>query len=194
MPSVLRPWVCELTMMQQSVLIAAVRGPDGIPKDHTAKLLLRWMRRCILYSAMDKRELLTPHEDGGGSFTGPVVAYGDLRLDNGYWQHAMDDVVSDYLRCVDEIPHHFQLHFMHAAEILGYKYPEMETREWWNRTYRRIVNDAHLNPESENAMDYRLGDNREQWLASEEVTAEGPSPLCTTANPTPESAAAQPTP
>ena len=100
---VLRPWVCDLSMMQQSVLITGVRGPDGIAKDHTAKLLLRWMRRCILYSAMDKRELLTPHEDGGGSFTGPVVAYGDLTLDSGYWQHAMDDVVTDYLRCVDEL-------------------------------------------------------------------------------------------
>jgi len=32
--SVLQDWVHELTFMQQSVLIAAVRGPDGIRKDH----------------------------------------------------------------------------------------------------------------------------------------------------------------
>jgi hypothetical protein len=177
MSSVLRPWVCDLTMMQQSVLITAVRGPDGLPKDHVAKLMLRWMRRCILYSAMDKRELLTPYDPGGGSFTGTSVAYDSPKLDCGFWQPAMDDVVSDYLRCVDEIPHHFQLHFMHAAEILGYKYPGEETRLWWNRTYRRIVNDAHLEPESEARMDFRLGDNREQWLASEEVTAANPMPV-----------------
>jgi len=170
-------------MMQQSVLIAAVRGPDGLPKDHVSKLMLRWMRRCVLYSAMDQRELLTPYEPGGGSFTGPSIAYDSLKLDNGHWQHAMDDVVSAYLRCVDEIPHHFQLHFMHAAEIIGYKYHDEETRLWWNRTYRRIVNDAHLEPEGEKRMDFRLGDNREQWLASEEVTA---------ASPMPEYAAAQP--
>jgi hypothetical protein len=174
MNSVLRNWVCELTMMQQSVLIAAVRGPDGLPKDHVAKLMLRWLRRCVLYSAMDKRELLTPYEDGGGSFTGPSIAYGCFDLDGGYWQTAMDAVVKQYLRCVDEIPHHFQLHFMHAAEILGYKYPEQETRTWWLQAYLRIVNDAHLAPETEERMDYRLGDNREQWLAAEEVTAANP--------------------
>ena len=54
MACVLQDWVLELTMMQQSVLIAAVRGPDGIAKNHVAKLLLRWYRRCILKSAFDQ--------------------------------------------------------------------------------------------------------------------------------------------
>ena len=44
---VLQPWVLNLTYMQQSVLITSVRGPDGIRKDHVAKLLLRWLRRCF---------------------------------------------------------------------------------------------------------------------------------------------------
>lgn len=180
MSSVLLPWVCKLPMMQQSVLIAAVRGPDGIQKDHVAKLLLRWLRRCTLYSAMDTRELTTPWEKGGGSFTGPSIP-SDLvpRLYNQY----MQKLVKDYLRCVDELPHHFQLHFMHASEILGYKHPREETREWWHETYLKIVNDAHLNPESEERMDFRLGDSERQWRQCEEVTA---------ANPTQESAVRQP--
>jgi hypothetical protein len=184
MPCVLQEWVCDLTMMQQSVLIAAVRGPDGIRKDHVAKLLLRWMRRCVLYSAMDRRVLMNPYDLGGGSFTGPSIDYRSPDLDRGYWQEAMQNLVNDYLRAVDELPHHFQLHFMHAAEILGYKHPNGEIGEWWDRTYRRIANDAHLEPESEKRMDWRLGDNREQWLAAEEVTA---------ASPTSESVAQPPT-
>lgn len=172
---VLLPWICGLTMMQQSVLIAAVRGPDGLPKDHVAKLMLRWLRRCVLYSAMDRRELTTPYESGGGSFTGPSIHYGRLDMDGGVWENGMAEVLKNYLRCVDEIPHHFQLHFMHAAEIIGYKHPDYRIRSWWNRTYLAIVNDAHLMPESEERMDFRLGDNERQWRACEEVTAHGPA-------------------
>ncbi len=83
----------------------------------------------------------------------------------------MDEKVSEYLRYVDELPHHFQLHFMHAAEILGYKHSDFMIRKWWNKTYNRIVNDAHLQPETCARMDWRLGDIESQWRAAEEVTA-----------------------
>lgn len=83
----------------------------------------------------------------------------------------MDVQITDYLRHVDELPHHFQLHFMHAAEILGYKHPDSRIRKWWNTTYLRLVNDMHLQPESEERMDKRLGDFEEHWRAAEEVTA-----------------------
>ena len=68
-------------------------------------------------------------------------------------------------RSLDELPHHFQMHFIHAAEILGYKHPDADTRVWWLTTYTRLVHDLHLWPETEEQLDLRLGDNREQWLA-----------------------------
>jgi len=166
---VLQDWVLNLTMMQQSVLIAAVRGPDGIRKDHPTKVLSRWLRRCFLKSAMDNRVLNNPYEQGGGSFTGPSCDH--LIKSTLYWPSQMDDKVTEYLRYVDELPHHFQLHFMHAAEILGYKHENDLIRNWWCKTYQRIVNDAHLQPETEKRMDWRLGDDELQWRAAEEVTA-----------------------
>lgn len=156
--SVLQDWVHNLTFMQQSVLIAATRGPDGLHKDHVAKQILRWLRRCYLISAFDRRALTDPAENGGGLFTGPV-------------DRPLDEVASDYLRSVDEIPHHFHLHLMHAAEILGYKHPDREIGAWWSRFYLRMVNDAHLCPETEERMDIRLGDNQASWRAAEEVVA-----------------------
>ena len=71
MKSVMQEWVSELTFMQQSVLITAVRGPDNLPKEHISKTLLRWYRRCILYSAMEHKIMTDPYEPGGGSFCGP---------------------------------------------------------------------------------------------------------------------------
>lgn len=166
--SVLQEWVQRLTFMQQSVLIAAVRGPDGIAKNHISKVLLRWYRRCVLYSAFESKvhgypyTITDPYATGGGSFTGPASNkdYPTLKY-----------VVDEYLSSLDELPHHFQLHFMHAAEILGYKHPEERCRAWWNHFYLRLANDMHLNPETEEQMNKRLGDLEEDWRAAEEVVA-----------------------
>jgi hypothetical protein len=157
--TVLQPWVQRLTYMQQSVLIAAVRGPDGLPKNHISKVLLRWYRRCIMYSAFGHEIITDPYEEGGGSFAGPCT-------------YNLDSVVEAYLKRLDEMPHHFQLHFMHASEILGYCHPIDKIRQWWYNLYVRIVRDAHLNIEPKEDMMRRLGDNEEQWREAEEVTAD----------------------
>jgi hypothetical protein len=160
--SVIQDWVNSLPMMQQTVLLTAVRGPDGLPKYGCVKMLLRWYRRCVLLSAMDGKVLKNPHDTNGGSFTGPSFKADDLH-ESG-WEVNMNDIVSDYLRTLDAIPHHFQLHFMHAAEILGYKHSDFRIRAWWNGVYYRLVNDMHLHPETEEEMNSRLGDSRAGWL------------------------------
>lgn len=164
MTSVVQPWVSELPMMQQTVLLTAVRGPDGLPKYHPTKFVLRWYRRCILLSALDGVVLSDPISDNGGSFTGPSVP-----KDTAHWPAGMDNRITEYLRSLDEVPHHFQMHLMHAVEILGYKHPEPRIRDWWCRVYHRLVHDMHLWPETEEQLDDRLGDTREGWLARGDV-------------------------
>ena len=124
-------------------------------------MLLRWYRRCVLLSAMDGRAITDPIESNGGSFTGPSLD-GDDSLD--HWSDRMQAHINDYLRNVDALPHHYQMHFMHAVEICGYKHPDAEIRMFWNRLYLRLVNDFHLHPESEAELDDRLGDTRSGWL------------------------------
>jgi hypothetical protein len=182
-------WVIALPCMQQSVLFASVRAPDNIRKDHPVKVLLRWYRRCVLLGSFEGRALTDPFEPGGGSFTGPFTA--EHAADFGvappvghiwhgmtaaqWWSEvrwtALDRMREVYLRHVDELPHHFQLHFMHAAEIVGYEHPNRSTADWWEHFYLMLVNDAHLFPESKAQMRARLSDNEEQWRAREEVTA-----------------------
>ena len=163
MSGVVQSWVCELPMMQQTVLITAVRGPDGLPKYHPTKFVLRWYRRCILLSALDGEVLSDPVDPNGGSFTGPSVN----PLSD--WPAQMDDRVTEYLRALDEVPHHFQMHLMHAVEILGYKHPVEHIRNWWHLVYLRLVHDMHLWPETEEQLDQRLSDTREGWLARGDV-------------------------
>lgn len=167
---VTQDWVHDIPFMQQTVLLTAIRGPDGVAKYHDVKYLLRWYRRCVLLSAMDARVLETPFVEGGGSFTG--VSFGEQHelvvepfLEKGDWWGWMDRLLGEYLRSVDELPHHFQLHFLHAAEIVGFKHPETIIRGWWQRAYQRLVHDMHLWPETQAQLDARLGDSRAGWLA-----------------------------
>jgi len=164
--SVLQDWTNDITFMMQSVLICAVRGPDGIRKDHPVKVLLRYLRRSFMICAFDSKVRWDPYEEGGGSFTGPLHLHGTGECDGH-----LDKFVGVYLRHVDELPHHFQLHLMHAAEILGYKHPDLEVAQFWRQLYYAIVSDAHLRIEDEQTMDERLGDVEEQWRAAEIVTA-----------------------
>lgn len=179
-------WVLEIPIMQQSVLFAAIRAPDGLRKDHPVKVLMRWYRRCVLLSAFDKRALTDPFEPGGGSFTGPFTQDHAKQYCGNvgagfYWcgntvpyepWTAFNHMRKVYLAHVDEMPHHFQLHFMHAAQIVGVHHSDPGIREWWKHFYHMIVNDAHLNPESDAAMNLRLSDNSAEWMAREEVTAQ----------------------
>jgi hypothetical protein len=174
-------WVLDIPMMQQSVLFAAVRAPDGIRKDHPVKVLMRWFRRCVLLSAFDRCALTDPFERGGGSFTGPfehhhaAMVYGVVSRDD--WcrievRRAMfDGMRGHYLRFVDELPHHFQLHLMHAAQIVGVHHVDPDIRQWWWDFYLMIVDDAHLHPETPSEMNLRLSDDCEAWRAREVVVA-----------------------
>lgn len=178
-------WVLKIPFMQQSVLFAAIRAPDGLRKNHPVKVLLRWYRRCVVLSAFDKRALTDPFERGGGSFTGPFTRKHALEycgdVGKGFYTHGMsvpfcaqeafDHMRKVYLEHVDEIPHHFQLHFMHAAQIVGVHHSDEFIRDWWKTFYLMIVNDAHLHPETDEEMNLRLSDNSAEWRAREEVVA-----------------------
>lgn len=157
---VTQEWTHKLTCMQQTVLLTAIRGPDGVAKYHPSKYMLRWYRRCVLVGALDHNVFGNPYDPRGGSFTGPSYEHAWVDHD---WTVPMEQVFDRYLQSLDELPHHFQLHFMHAAEIIGYKHPDSKIRDWWHSIYRALANDMHLNIEPEEALDFRLGDSEAQW-------------------------------
>jgi hypothetical protein len=157
---VTQEWTHKLPMMQQTVLLTVIRAPDGLPKYGGVKNLMRWYRRCVLLSAMDGKVLSNPCDNNGGSFTGPSLP--PNQLDD--WETGMNEIVDQYIRESDSIPHHFQMHFMHASEIVGYKHSDDRIRMWWSLLYVRLVESLHTHPETESEMDSRLGDSRSNWL------------------------------
>lgn len=166
---VTQEWTWALPLMQQTVLMTAIRGPDNTAKYSPSKMLIRFYRRSFLLSALDRCVWNDPFSAGGGSFTGPSyerkVSPFDGTPDQTPWQAHMHNLVDEYLRDIDSIPHHYHLHLMHGVEILGYKHPIFEIREFWREIYMRFCRDMHVMPEPVETMDNRLGDDRADWIA-----------------------------
>lgn len=69
-----------------------------------------------------------------------------------------DKAMSDYINHVDELPHHYHMHLMHGAEIIGYHHPDGNMAQRWLDFYYHCCHDLHLRVESREAMDGRLND------------------------------------
>ena len=134
--SVLKPWVGALTIQAQGALLSAIRGPDGAHKNDPAKAIVRAFRATVVHNAKNP---------------GP----GDVFMGDGTGV-CSDEEVDLFFASIDQQPHHWYLHFIHVAEILGYTHPNEEIRRFWNGFYLRAVEGLHLSPEPVAVMFERL--------------------------------------
>lgn len=140
-------WCRSLPFQQQSVLMLAARGPDGIAKAHPCKPIQRAYRATVLCAAERKRVLYWG-ETGDG-----FMCLADVRLPARWWER-----VNGFFHYVDSLPLHFVMHLLHGAEILGYKHPDERFRTLWCDFYFRGCDELHLPPETSVEMDARLND------------------------------------
>lgn len=146
-------WTEHLSLQQQSVLILALRGPDGIAKDHPCKDVQRAYRGSVVMAGRFGRML------DWGEHADDFMSMG-LIAGSGDWAGA----VGRFFRTVDSLPHHFYAHLMHGAQVLGYKHPEIRIAARWKSFYGLCAEDLHLTAETEEEMDQRLGDwGRVDW-------------------------------
>lgn len=151
--SVQQEWCTRLPLQQQSVLLLAARGPDGIAKTHPCKRVHVAYRATVLVAAKYGREL------EWGEKAGTFMSLDEF-ADDALWRSA----VWDFVGAVDSLPAHYVKHLMHGAEIAGYKHPDDRFRERWLNFYGLLVTDMHLETETEEEMDKRLGDwGRKFW-------------------------------
>lgn len=132
---VVREWLSDLTWKQQTVLLSAIRGCDGVSKHDPSKQFVRPLRGLVLQNAEPGVE------------------------DDTFMHHPDDDDVDDFAHRLDDYPMHWLVHFIHAVEIIGYKHPDSEVRDWWSDLYTEMCHEGfHMNPETEAQLDRRLQD------------------------------------
>lgn len=147
-PCVFQDWMLRLSMQQQSVLVLACRGPDGVGKFHPTKQVVARYRATVLKAAYLGRPMRIDEGDDTTFMT--LIKFSD----DGYW----GALVRDFFDNVDELPHHYYMHLMHGAQIAGYKHDNPMMRQRWRAFYLLCCHDLHLYPEDETQMDERLGD------------------------------------
>jgi hypothetical protein len=153
---VFQDWLFDLTMQMQSVLVMATRGPDTIAKFHPAKLIVARYRASVLKAAYLGRAMWP----GEGDATTFMTLEGFDAASPGTW----NTITQAWFDMIDEIPHHYIMHLMHGAQIIGYKHPEILYKNRWQGFYIRSCQDLHLTPETEDQMDNRLCDwDRKHW-------------------------------
>lgn len=132
--SVVQDWLSDCTLKQQTVVLTAIRGCDGVNKEHPSKNCVRYLRSVVLKNAA-------------------TINTKFMVASESIW----DDVL-EFRHHLDECPIHFVLHFMHAAEIIGYYHPDFKIRSLWKDTYDLFVSAMHLTPETKSECEYRLRD------------------------------------
>lgn len=151
---VFQDWMFRLSMQQQSVLLLAARGPDGVAKFHPIKPLVARYRATVLKAAYLGRAMRVDEFDDTTFMTLNNFSNDDL------W----DKLVKQFFDHADEIQHHYLMHLAHGAQIAGYKHPIETFRHRWRGFYEACCRDWHVLPESEIVMDARLGDwDRLHW-------------------------------
>lgn len=137
--TVLHDWVCSLTFQMQALLLTAMRGPDENNKYNAAKAIIRYLRGVVIKPAGDW------HQKNDNDFM-----WGEYKLFFGY----MNAFWVDH----DEYPHHFIMHLVHCAEVVGYEHPDTEISQYWLRFYNEACHAFHMNPETKKQMHDRLND------------------------------------
>jgi len=139
--SVVHDWIAELPFTQQAVLMLTLRGPDGLPKVCSTKALLFYIRGVVLKPAYPGLENV-----------GEYIPDSFMRIDF----ENFDATSAQYFNSVDEYPHHFIMHLVHAAEIIGYNHPN----EFWAgkflHFYKYACKSLHMTPETKEELFKRL--------------------------------------
>jgi hypothetical protein len=151
--SVLQDWVVNLSLAKQGVLLTGVRGPDNIRKDHPVKEFLRVYRRVILRCAKPFPNAFMVNSSVMSS--GQVSA---LRQSPTLATRLSTELTKFWESYVDDLPHHFLMHFCHCAEVIAYDHPDPIVKAFWEEVYVAICHSFHMSCEDKDAYNNRLRD------------------------------------
>ncbi len=139
----------ELGLRHQGVLVSAMRGCDGVPKDDDSKGLIRALR-C---------EILNAHCGDPAKAASFIEKVSQNEL-----ARRMTAVTSNF----DHYPVHFIQHLMAAAEIIGYYDGYCQGNGlMWLSFYELLCKKLHVNPETKEQCDKRLDADEKTFATAE---------------------------
>ena len=131
MPQLLKPWVHNLSLKMQTVLMTGIRGSDSRYMEN-CKTYTRWIRaQCVENADMSTKFMK------------------DITLPR----------LEDLEKELDYCTVHFFGHLIHCMTIIAYKHDDSQVRRTaWYHLYG-LTGILHLQPETEEEINNRLKDN-----------------------------------
>jgi len=144
---IMQEWTQIIGMRHQGVLVSAMRGCDLAPRHDPSKFAQRLLRGAVLI----------PHS---GRFVNPGSYIAFEPNEEKWWS-----TINAFSASWDHYPNHYVMHFLHAAEIVGYYAPIGIPcySDRWEKWYRQACNILHVNPESKAQLEYRLDADEEKF-------------------------------
>lgn len=146
----LHNWIAKLSFQMQALLLTGMRGPDNNSKFNSAKCIVRYLRGVVIKPAGGLKYFNGEDDDFSDFENDNDFMWGDYRQFHKY----CDEFWNDH----DEFPHHFIMHIVHCAQVVGYKHPNKRIRNKWIRFYNTACESFHMMPEMECEMCTRLND------------------------------------
>lgn len=131
MPSVLEPWMDNISLKAQAVILSALRRPDGVDLPKLGEVV-RFIRSVALIDSCP----------GQGTFMKGSIPLLD----------------KDFEKEISRCNVHAILHIAHALEIIGYFYPQKIDAEMSLQLYFDICDMFHMNVEMKEQLKIRLQD------------------------------------
>ena len=147
--SVLQDWVMALSTRQQGVLILALRGPDGSPKESAAKPIVRTLRALVMVSGRERQPMDFDVAWRDDTFMNTVHISQD-----GSWEA----VTRAFFGEMDAYNLHFFQHLIHAFAVVGVHFPVVAVRSRCWGFYLRACHKLHVHAETPEEIVHRLRD------------------------------------
>ena len=135
MPFVLQPWVADVGLKMQSILLSGLRAPDA--KTSAVKKCVRWLRgNCQVDANPAKQSYMQ---------TVPMS----------------DDLIDAAMDELEYLPVHYVHHFADSFAVAAYHHPLDEVRTWAYRVHFLIAEELfHFKPETREEFFTRHRDKR----------------------------------
>jgi hypothetical protein len=131
---VLQPWLFNLNLKQQTVVLLSLRGPDqGTSKE--LKPLIRWLRSLVLKNADPAKDFMKDT-----TFT------------------SIKEMEKNNPGTIDMLSIHYIQHLIVAIEVIAFKHPHLPTRGLAYKVYTELCHHFNMMPEGEEDFDNRLID------------------------------------
>lgn len=112
-------WIDDLSDKEQTALLTALRGPDiGFDKNHPAKYLIYFYRRCVVLDTHDKESINDPYTDSCSPFVKSSI-------------YRPYNMINEFVNRISEMPGHYIAHFVRAASVLSQNHPDEKVVEFW---------------------------------------------------------------